>query len=254
MGEVVRLKYAGSTPGADSSTYNLLNTALSTNFMPANLAQALGLRWFNWDISNDKVCTLKGYKSGDRGTTWTQFYERVVPPSPNTATAANGLSVMPQSNWGQVYIEDFQDVKFDIVNGGSAQGTWLVDLSLASSRANAAYLDVEKMGYFTAVAMTASRTGNPILVGPQRRLSMYIAWTNGAAGNPVGTFTLEGSTDGTTWKKYDDADAQFTSQPNSNSGTLACTWREVPFTLARLVYTRSSGGTAETITVDVHTE
>jgi hypothetical protein len=130
MDPVCRLRYTGATPGADSNTYSLFDSAVA--FPAANMAQAAGTRRFRLALKNSQAGTIKGYRSESRisnpnlatgSMTWTQFYEQAVAAA--AATGNNTLDAM---------IEEFADFKFEWVNGGSAQATWTVDMALDSSR------------------------------------------------------------------------------------------------------------------------
>jgi hypothetical protein len=74
-----------------------------------------------------------------------------------------------------------------------------------------------------------------------RRLSITASWT----GTPSGTFSLEQTSDGTTWATIPGASAEFTAnsqaQPAGADGSAIWVWSNVPGTAVRLKYTRSGG-------------
>ena len=70
------------------------------------------------------------------------------------------------------------------------------------------------------------------------RLSMGLSWT----GTPAGTLKLQHSFDGgVTAFDTPGASAEFTAQPAGGVGSVAPNWSNVPGSVARLVYTRTSG-------------
>jgi hypothetical protein len=113
-----RVKYTGATPGADGNTYNLFSTV--TTFGGANFCATYNIQRLLVSITNQNAGTLKGYRSSDRGTTWTQVF-------PDTAVAAPAAG---STNFYDLLISEYPDFKLDWVNGGSAQSPWLIDMSL----------------------------------------------------------------------------------------------------------------------------
>ena len=74
-----------------------------------------------------------------------------------------------------------------------------------------------------------------------RRLSVSASWT----GTPTGTFSLETSFDGENWHAVPGADAEFAAQPAGADGTAVWNWYNVPGSMVRIRYARTSGtGTA----------
>jgi hypothetical protein len=111
MSTVTNLKYTGTTPGADASTYVLFSTALLSvgNWGPMGDVHA-----YHYDIAHSQAGTVKGYRSKDRGVTWVQFYDSGL------------LGIPTYTSTDVVLVEGFADFKFEWVNGGVAQGTWNV--------------------------------------------------------------------------------------------------------------------------------
>ena len=74
-----------------------------------------------------------------------------------------------------------------------------------------------------------------------RRLSIQATWT----GTPTGTFALQCSFDGVNFVTIPGAAAEFTAngnaQPAGGAGSATWNWSNVPGTLARLLYTATSG-------------
>jgi hypothetical protein len=116
-----RVKYTGSTPGADSSDYTLFST--TTAFPGAGGLQGSGVKSVETSIKNSQAGTLKAYASQDRGTNWYQVREDSVAAA--ASTAANTFSHD---------VEEYLDFKLVWTNGGSAQATWYVDISLVDER------------------------------------------------------------------------------------------------------------------------
>ena len=113
--KIVRLKYGGTAPGADSNTYTIFTTVDGS--IPRGWADQADLHVFRYDIKHSQSGTVKGYHSLDGGTNWVQFYDSGALAAPTT------------TDKDAVSIEGYRDFKFEWVNGGSAQATWVVNLS-----------------------------------------------------------------------------------------------------------------------------
>ena len=124
----VTAKYTGSTPGADSNTYNIFSSVVA--FPGANMAQNEGLKRLFVTIDNPQSGTLKFYRSVDsnngvaRGTNWVQV-------GGDIACTASATDV---TTFDGVFL-GFPDFKLDWVNGGSAQATWSLSMALTTERA-----------------------------------------------------------------------------------------------------------------------
>lgn len=123
---VVRLKYTGTAPGANTDVYTIFSTvataAAGTGSVAANLPRDFAV-WCNfhsyhYDIKHSQAGTMRGYHSLDGGTTWVQFYD------------TGSLAAPTLTSKDVVLVEGFRDIKFEWVNGGSAQVTWVVNQDL----------------------------------------------------------------------------------------------------------------------------
>lgn len=123
-GDEARVKYTGSTPGADSNTYNLYTTVDSPLQTPQNFFALLGIHKVVLDLKANQAGTLKWYKSPDRGVTWNQIGQESV------AALASTVGLVRD-----YVVSGLQDFKLDWVNSGSAQNPWEVDITLSSQRA-----------------------------------------------------------------------------------------------------------------------
>ncbi len=94
--------------------------------------------------------------------------------------------------------------------------------------------------YGSSINLGANWQGPPQPVNGGR-LSVGIEWT----GTPTGTFALEASFTGNTWRAVPGASAEFTSngnaQPAGADGGTILNFSGMPGTLWRLTYTRTSG-------------
>lgn len=111
-----RLRYAGSTPGADSNSYVLFDTTALTSGGGLGLTALGSPGRFVVNIRNDQTGTLRAYRLN--GSTWEQAY-------PDQAVAA--------SSTGGIYdffVGTFDHFRLVWVNGGSAQTVWSVDMAL----------------------------------------------------------------------------------------------------------------------------
>lgn len=116
-----RVKYAGSTPGADSNTYAIFSSV--TAFPLACAMQAAGMKRVVVVFAHSNTGTINVYRSADRGTTWAQVSTRII-----VGPSATGSSCF------DVNVSMFSDFKLEWVNGGSAQTTWTVDIALTDEQ------------------------------------------------------------------------------------------------------------------------
>jgi hypothetical protein len=130
MTESVSVRYTGSTPGADSNTYNIFSSV--TAFSGCWAAQNSGLKRLLVTIDNPQSGTGKFYRCNDgiggsttaRGTNWVQV-------GGDFAATASATDVTTF----ELLFEGFPDFKLDWVNGGSAQTGWTVTIALTGERA-----------------------------------------------------------------------------------------------------------------------
>ncbi len=104
--------------------------------------------------------------------------------------------------------------------------------------------------YLSAVPLTDHVTGDAIAVGFRGAELTIFFQIPSISGTPNGLISLQGSLDGSTWKDIPGAFSEFRA---STAGALSvedrvCVWSGLNFHSVRLKYTRSSGGTANTIT------
>lgn len=121
---ITRIKYVAATPGADSNTYNLFDSTLTgiQGFLPLSATAR-----FLLTLVHDQSITLNWYVSSDKGANWTQIGTEVI-----AGLAANDVTSR------DYLVEGMLDWKLDLVNGGSAQTTWNIDMSLTTQRVIAA--------------------------------------------------------------------------------------------------------------------
>jgi hypothetical protein len=116
-----RVKYSGSTPGADSNTYVIFDSTVA--FPGANFVQGAGLSRISIRFDHIYTGTVNMYRSVNRGSTWTQVMQQSQ-SAPDTT----------QSSYFDVSVEAFADFKVEWVNGGTAQNPWSVDIALTAER------------------------------------------------------------------------------------------------------------------------
>jgi hypothetical protein len=117
-----QLKYTGAAPGADSSTYVLFNSVTAT--FPERAFGLWGVHKFCLDLKCNQAGTLNWYKSDDRGVNWRQM-----------GTLAVAAPAATDSVLAEFFVASERDFKLEWVNGGSAQTTWFLDMSLSDDRA-----------------------------------------------------------------------------------------------------------------------
>jgi hypothetical protein len=164
----VRLSYMSGTPGADANTYNVVNSTLLGG---ANFFSHTGTRRVMVTIKNSHAGTLKEYRSTDKGATWTQISE--------TAVAAPAASA---SNTYKYHVSQFNDWKLDWVNGGSAQTTFTVDISLLSHVA------------VTTETMRTSGTNNTVTLTTSSSAQITIHWGDGTTTDKTGASQVSAHT------------------------------------------------------------
>ena len=122
----VSVKYTGAVPGADTNTYNLLNSI--TGGWPGYWPGVLNLYRVLIDIDHDNTGTIKVYKSNDdlstQSPTWVQVDERSIA----APAAASGTKE-------EFLVEAHKHTKIDWVNGGVAQTTFVVNIALSDDKA-----------------------------------------------------------------------------------------------------------------------
>jgi hypothetical protein len=88
----------------------------------------LGVKRFVLDLKHSHTITLRWYKSDDRGTNWNQIGEEASIAAPAaTDTTTRDFFVEPYADW-----------KLDLINGGSAQTTFEIDMVMTDERGGAA--------------------------------------------------------------------------------------------------------------------
>jgi hypothetical protein len=119
MGALARVKYDGGLPGA-SATVDLFNSV--TARMRAGMS-SYGAKRLYVALQNDQAGTLRLYESKDGGATWNQVTEDAVAASVDTDIQAYDFYVAP-----------YLDIKLELENGGDAQTTFEVDMTLECER------------------------------------------------------------------------------------------------------------------------
>lgn len=117
-----QIRYTGAVPGADSDTYVILDTSV-TNSWPESFFAMHGIRKFQIDVKHDEAFTFNWYKSNDRGTSWEQMQTSAVPLPASTVTSTL-----------EIEVSALRDFKLEVVNGGTAQLPWDVDMVLIDER------------------------------------------------------------------------------------------------------------------------
>ena len=120
MNDDCRLVYRGASPGADTNAYPLFDSTQSPSPFVHWQKDRMTVR-----IRCNAAGTLRVYSSNDRRTFSQVFADVAVSASTNPGT------------FSDFFVGDLQDVKVEFVNGGSAQTTFLVDMSLEDSSVKA---------------------------------------------------------------------------------------------------------------------
>lgn len=108
-----RIKYQGTALPEDTDT-ELLWSTVDSLFTDGGAGRYLGLAWFVAAIWNSHAGTVNAYFSNDKGTTWRLFQTE-------TYSALGADSNAAAANIAEFYIEPYEHVKFEWVNGGDTQ-------------------------------------------------------------------------------------------------------------------------------------
>lgn len=119
---VCRVKYQGTALPTGATTNTMFDSTLNG---VKRWLHSGGCRRFAYAIEHDQDGTVNGYWSVDDGTTWNLFY-----------TQAHALAASPAE--GDVFIEPYDDVKFEWVNGGVTQTTFDINMVLSPDRSPSA--------------------------------------------------------------------------------------------------------------------
>jgi hypothetical protein len=126
---IVGLKYTDTALPTGSAVFVLFSTAAIPAGGTIGLAAAKpagcpmanwgpmnGLHSYHYDIKHDQIGTVLGYRSADRGVTWSQFY------------TSGSLAIPTLSSSAVVLIEGLKDFAFVWSNTGTVtQTTFVVD-------------------------------------------------------------------------------------------------------------------------------
>jgi hypothetical protein len=118
--EPVWVKYIGTALPTGSATFTLFDSTVS--FAAGSAMAPLGVHAYRLNVVHDQAGSVLGYRSDNRGTTWTQFYDSDTLAIPSAPDISDNLVVD---------IEGFKDVKFTWVNGGVTQTAFSVSQNLS---------------------------------------------------------------------------------------------------------------------------
>lgn len=132
---ITRIRYQGTALPAISETVSLYDSTLniaSTHNPPNDLGagrlQGSCIRWFAYSIHHDQDAAVNGYfkclKEDGTLSPWRPFYTQAL-------TAGAVASTF------EAYIEPYDHVKFELVNGAAAQTEFDPQIVLSDDRAQA---------------------------------------------------------------------------------------------------------------------
>lgn len=121
MGKInkTRVTYTAGLPGG-GATVTLFDSTVA--FGPKAMHLMAEFYWADISILCDQNATgnsFRGQYSNDGGTTWLTFFTSTV----NTPTAGLQFNI-------EVFIGQFQDVRFQFLNGATPQTTFVVNFNL----------------------------------------------------------------------------------------------------------------------------
>jgi hypothetical protein len=126
------ITYAGGIPTV-TGTVTLFNSV--TAFPPGGSFHLLGQQWFQYSLrvasdGGTGTGTIVGSYSNDKGTTWVPFYTR----STTDADDDNAV-VVADTVHDEVYVGQFQDVRFQFTNAVEVPTVFQANLSLNCHKA-----------------------------------------------------------------------------------------------------------------------
>jgi hypothetical protein len=119
---IARVKYTGTTPGADTNTYTLFTTV--NGEIGQGFFQHADIHKVHLLLKCNNAGTLKSYESTDRGVNWRQIGQEAIAAPAATADVERDFIV-----------EALLDFKLEWVNGNVAQNPWDPNVALISDRA-----------------------------------------------------------------------------------------------------------------------
>jgi hypothetical protein len=126
------ITYAGGIPTV-TGTVTLFNSV--TAFPPGGSFHLLGQQWFQYSLrvasdGGTGTGTIVGSYSNDKGTTWVPFYTRST-----TDADDDDASVVADTVHDEVYVGQFQDVRFQFTNAVEVPTVFQANLSLNCHKA-----------------------------------------------------------------------------------------------------------------------
>lgn len=91
--------------------------------IPRDFIAMHGIKRFVLDLEHSHACTLNWYRSADRGTNWIQLGTEIL-----AAPAASSTTIR------DFLVEGYPDWKLELVNGGTAQSPFDVNMVLTDER------------------------------------------------------------------------------------------------------------------------
>ncbi len=267
------IAYTGATPGADTNTYVLFDNTTAIEFTRSvNPAVFKDFGRYVLILRNSGAGTLNAYGSHD-GVQYFQYFSQAV--------AISTTNVTPIT----IPVEPHKYVRVEWVNGGAAQSTWYVAQALDGERGTigaaesgggggtvsvdnfpavqpvsgtvsviqGAPAKTDNTTYVVSGDMSADVNGPAITVGPEGRLVVDCSWS--ATGSPVGIFLLQGLkiAGGASWNDIPNSFSGFSVNPSGTAATCTAAFRDLQgWVQVRVVYRRTSGGTANT-SLDIDT-
>lgn len=119
---ITRVKYVGTTPGADVNVYSLFDTTVAG--VGAGFLNMTDTHRVVVDLGHTQGGTFNWYRSDDGGAVWIQQGTEVVAAPAATETTIRDFLVEGCLDW-----------KLTWTNGGVAQATWSPRVSLIDDRA-----------------------------------------------------------------------------------------------------------------------
>jgi len=116
--------YTGTAPAADAASYVLFDTTVASP-NARNFFALAGIQRFRLEMKNSEAGTTVASWSENGGTTW-NVYDSVATVAA-TATVTNGVDYN---------VGNYRDWKLTWTNGGVAQATWIIAMSMSTDQAS----------------------------------------------------------------------------------------------------------------------
>lgn len=232
----VYLPYTGAVPGADSNNYTLFDSRTTWGHLGVTNRD---LVIYGLTLKNPAKCVIQAFASSTDIAPNQQYFEKVFAPCPTK-----------QAFRVEIPIAGHPNVLIRLVNKGTAQTGLYLSQLMTGDEEGLPSIEFSNDSYISAAALTADVVGDAIVLGKKKELAVTLQ-VPAIDGAPNGLISLQTTLDGGT--NWEDIPGAFSELPGAGvTGALTvidkyCAWRNINADIARLKFTRASGGTGNTL-------